>query len=234
VTTTIEKAPRLPWFTEQPTEEEVEEMNRIEAEATGEEIEGKPHDEDSDLGRLIKSANDIKLDFSNKATTQATTAKVVQLLQENGKLDLPDDERKLRMDVGQLLVANKGVALTEILTKLVKQFGWVDIKAAKAKKQEEAAGSSCAVAANAPLLMVMKELSDCYYREGNSNAGNTYKKIVAALNDLDFEVTAKNAKSLGSGKNKVPGIGAGSAKLMFEFLTTGTMLKLEEKRQNAA
>ena len=53
---------------------------------------------------------------------------------------------------------------------------------------------------------------------------------MGALKDLDYEVTADNALSLGKGKNKVAGIGGSSSKKMKEFLTTGTMEKLEEKR----
>ena len=51
-----------------------------------------------------------------------------------------------------------------------------------------------------------------------------------AIKDLDYEVTAENAKGLGKGKTKVNGIGKGSAEKIHEFLETGKMAKLEEKR----
>ena len=44
-----------------------------------------------------------------------------------------------------------------------------------------------------------------------------------------------NAKSLGkAGKNKLTGVGKGSAEKIYEFLSTGKIEKLEELRQNAA
>ena len=56
-----------------------------------------------------------------------------------------------------------------------------------------------------------------------------------AIKDLGFEITEENAKSLGkAGKNKVQNIGKGSADKMYEFLTTGTIEKLEILRQNNA
>ena len=48
-----------------------------------------------------------------------------------------------------------------------------------------------------------------------------------------MEITADNALGLGKGKTKVDGIGKGSAEKMREFMTTGTIQKLEEKREAA-
>jgi hypothetical protein len=66
--------------------------------------------------------------------------------------------------------------------------------------------------------------------EKNSNAGASYTKAVAAIKALDFEVTEENAMSLSKGKTKVANIGKASAEKMKEFLETGYMAKLEEKR----
>ena len=71
-------------------------------------------------------------------------------------------------------------------------------------------------------------LSD--YLEGNANAGVSTKKVVNALKDLEAEVTAENAMSFTKGKTKVPNIGKSSGEKMKEFMLTGTMEKLEEKR----
>lgn len=76
----------------------------------------------------------------------------------------------------------------------------------------------------------MKELGDYYFKEGNSNAGAAYKKVVAAVSMVAFEITLDNAKGLGKGKTKVPNIGKSSAEKIHEFLETGTIEKLEEKR----
>lgn len=53
---------------------------------------------------------------------------------------------------------------------------------------------------------------------------------MGAIKGLDFEVTEDNAMSLSKGKTKVACIGKASAEKMKEFLETGTMAKLEEKR----
>ncbi|CAB9527172.1 poly ADP-ribose polymerase [Seminavis robusta] len=231
----LDNVPRAePWHMEEPSEEEVAFLDREEAEARGEEVEGAPVDENSDLGKLLKEGKDLELDFSSKEKTRATNKKVIEILQANGSLDLPEDEKKLRQDVGQILIAMKESSNDEILTKLAKEFGFTAKKAAKAQKAEAAISESCKVSANGPLLMAIKELSSLYFKEGNSNAGGTYNKVVGVLKDLDFEVTVKNAKGLGKGKTKVAGIGKKSAELFEEFLKTGTMEKLEEKRANAA
>ena len=47
---------------------------------------------------------------------------------------------------------------------------------------------------------------------------------------MDYEITVDNAKGLGKGKTKLPGIGKGSADKIHEFFATGTIAKLEEKR----
>ena len=58
----------------------------------------------------------------------------------------------------------------------------------------------------------------------------SYNKVVTVLKDLKAEVTADNAMSLCKGKTKIPGIGKSSAEKMKEFMETGTIAKLEEKR----
>ena len=69
---------------------------------------------------------------------------------------------------------------------------------------------------------------------GNRQAAATYFKLISAIQELDFEITADNAMSLGKGKTKVHGVGPASAEKMKEFCETGTMQKLEQKRQDVA
>lgn len=83
-------------------------------------------------------------------------------------------------------------------------------------------------------MAALKELSDLYFKAGNSNAGITYKKAVTALSEYPDEITEDNAKGLGKGKTKVENIGKGTADKVYEFVTTGTIAKLEEKRADAA
>ena len=72
------------------------------------------------------------------------------------------------------------------------------------------------------------------FLDGNSNAGASYTKVSNAIKDLELEITAENAMGLSRGKTKVPGIGKGSAEKMKEYMETGTIQKLEEKRANNA
>jgi poly [ADP-ribose] polymerase len=55
--------------------------------------------------------------------------------------------------------------------------------------------------------------------------------VIAAVSKISFEITLDNAKGLGKGKTKVSNIGKGSADKIHEFLDTGTIGKLEEKRE---
>lgn len=57
--------------------------------------------------------------------------------------------------------------------------------------------------------------------------------MCAAIQGLDFEITALNAIGLSKGKTKVANIGKSSAEKILEFLQTGKMQKLEEKRMLA-
>ena len=91
--------------------------------------------------------------------------------------------------------------------------------------------AQCAEAANAPLVVAFQELSKLYFADGNRNAGASYNKVVAAIQNINFVITVDNALKLGkAGKSKVDGIGKSSAEKIKEFLETGTMAKLEEKR----
>ena len=96
--------------------------------------------------------------------------------------------------------------------------------------QRKVVRSMCKCANNATLYEVMSELSQLYRKESNSNAANTYSKVAATIKNLPFEITEDNAMGLSKGKTKVAGIGKSSAEKMKEFLSTGSMQKLEEKR----
>ena len=123
---TLEKAPRFhPWFTDEPTEEEKEEMDRQVAAAKGEDeskVDAKDVDPESNLGKLLKEAQGIEINLAGKAAIQATTAKIMELLETNGTLDLPEDG--LKMKIGQGLMANKEKTAPELIAYYAKQFGF--------------------------------------------------------------------------------------------------------------
>jgi len=205
--------------------------------AKGEEPEGaKDVDENSDLGKLMKAAEDFEIDMSNRDGIKKSVAKMVDLLEESdAKLDLPDEEKKIRVGVGKILNENKDKSPPELVKLLVNQFGFAKAKAAKASKKEGAASGKVVCKENASLFLAFKEISELYFGEGNRNAGSSYQKAATAISQMSVVVTADNAKSMGkAGKAKVAGIGKSSADKMHEFVTTGAMEKLEEKRANAA
>ena len=57
--------------------------------------------------------------------------------------------------------------------------------------------------------------------------------MAGVIKELDMEITADNALGLGKGKTKINGVGKSSAEKMSEFMKTGTIQKLEEKREAA-
>jgi DNA polymerase/3'-5' exonuclease PolX len=86
---------------------------------------------------------------------------------------------------------------------------------------------------NDRIIAVFQELGLLYEKEQNHQAAATYKKVCTALRGLAFEITTENAKGLCKGKDKVPDIGKASADRIHEFLATGKLGKLEEKRVTA-
>lgn len=118
----------------------------------------------------------------------------------------------------------------EILELVVKEYGVASAKEEVKAKQKDALANSCSVAANAGIVQALQELGDMYFKDGNTNAGLTYKKAIAGITPLDFEITEDNAKGLGKGKTKIVGIGKGTADKIHEFCSTGVIQKLEEKR----
>jgi hypothetical protein len=66
------------------------------------------------------------------------------------------------------------------------------------------------------------------YAEDNKFGGLTNQKVARAVAGLEFKVTS--GEDLVEKASKVPGVGAGSAKKIDEFLETGKIEQLEEKR----
>jgi ssDNA-binding Zn-finger/Zn-ribbon topoisomerase 1 len=89
---------------------------------------------------------------------------------------------------------------------------------------------TCKSPQNEPLFQAFVELSRFYRAEGNYNAAATYHKVSQVICDLTETVTEDNALGLGKGKTKVPNVGKASAEKMHEFVATGRIAKLEEKK----
>lgn len=185
---------------------------------------------------LLEKAEALKeWDVSSKQGLREAAKSLLEILQQSPqKIDLPDDQKTAFQKVGQAIMANKDKTAAEILDSLVKDLGFVQVKEEKAAQKKAAQQMSVEVEANAALVGAFAELSALYFKEGNRNAGATYSKVAKALSTVSFEIDAKNAPGLSKGKTKIPGIGKSSGDKIVEFITTGKMDKLEEKRAAAA
>lgn len=236
---------------EEPSEEANEEMDRLEAEAKGETNGGSG----SSTGRgSSKSMNqgdqkevDQLIDYATKTipdwnvSTRDGMRKAAQDLVtlfstkiENGTtkmVDIPTDPDIARQRIGQLIASSgQSCTLQEMIPLIVQEFGFIENKIAASNKKRESIAGAVMNPANTELVAVFQELAELYYKTGNANAGSSYSKVVKALADLSFPVTAENAKSLAKGKNKVANIGQSTADKIYEYCTTGTLEKLNEKR----
>lgn len=229
------KAPRLqPWYTDEPTEEEMEAMkavteNHISMGSGAGGGGGGAGDVPQDLMDAAK-----ELDWPIASPKQAAQALLEMCTTGSTKVDLPQDEKKARTAIGKLLLnhraSNPDATAIEMLELIIKEFGISAAKKEAKAKQKTAVAANCTCPENAGIVQALQELGDYYFKDGNANAGMAYKKAVASLSGLDYEITEANAKGLSKGKTKVVGIGKGTSDKAYEFLTTGTIAKLEEKR----
>jgi hypothetical protein len=217
----------------EPTKEEDEEMDRLASEAKGEEPGA---DSDPAITALIKQANKLQLELHNNEGIKKATAAIYTLLKGCEKaIDLPDDESDAKHRVGAMVAANRSLPVADIIRNLVKELGFREVKDDKAAKKQAALKDSCKCPENLPVVSAFQELAEFYFKEGNRNGGVVHSKVATALQNLDFIVTPENAMSLGKGsKTKVVGIGEKSAEKILEFVATGKIDKLDEKRANVA
>ena len=164
------KATRLqPWYIEQPTEEQMKEI-----EATTEQ-----HKENAGGGAAKSADIPIELieaikklewpDTSSMEGKKAAAELMVDLCTDT--IDIPEDTKKAKMGIGKIIVNNPDASATEILELIVKDYGIKNLKEAASANQRDALEATCACPANAPIVQVFKELGELYFKEGNSNAG---------------------------------------------------------------
>jgi hypothetical protein len=236
-------------FTQETTEEEKAEMDKLIDAAKGN-VKAEA-DED-----LLIQADKLSWDLSSRdgmrqaakdmlelLTNGSTEGKTINLPEENALLSVGKVHTAMTLVYAvvltlfvssrtkQTITANKDLSAREILALLIEDYGYVEDKEAKAAAKQEALEIACAHPGNAAVTGALSELAELYFKDGNKQAGGTYKKVVKILSELPFQVTASNAMGLSKGKTKVPGIGKSSAEKMHEFITTGTIEKLEEKRK---
>lgn len=208
--------------------------------------------EEDDVAKLQRAASALEWNLSSRDGMREAAAAIVKLFSQHSgprTIDLPaavinveDDDNDTTsgenaaalQKIGPTIAANRTKSASELIPILVALFGFKEEKQAKADRKQAALTTIVACPDNAPLVAAFVELSDLYFKTGNANAGISYKKVVGALAALKMPVTTDNAKGLGGGKTKVPNIGKSSAEKILEFVTTGTMEKLEEKRIEAS
>lgn len=212
-----------PFHVQEPTEEEKEALTQQRKGAAT----GKTANLSDAAKELMEAVESMTWDTSSPAGIKQVTDNLVKLVED--QLDLPEGRDPKRL-LGPIVMANKDKEPKDVLEEIITKFGFKDDKAAKQEAKEMALASQCANPKNAPLLVAFQELAAMYFKEGNRNAGMSYNKVVTVLKDLKAEVTAGNAMSFCKGKTKIPGIGKGSAEKMQEFMETGSIAKLEEKR----
>mmetsp|Transcript_16113 Transcript_16113/g.19686 ORF Transcript_16113/g.19686 Transcript_16113/m.19686 type:complete len:457 (+) Transcript_16113:117-1487(+) len=219
----VENARRIqPWFDHEPTEEEKE--------ATWPEEKQNVDSANDGIPKAFKEAiKKLDWDRSNKDNIKKLAADLCDLCSSDTS-PIAIDDKNSRTTIGQIIVQNKTASSEEVLGLIVEKYGIKEKKEAAAKEKSAILKASCEVASNAPIYEILLEFSEIYFKEKNTNAGNSYRKVANVVKELDFEITSDNAQGLGKGKTKVAGIGKGSAEKIHEFLTTGTIEKLEQKR----
>lgn len=104
-------------------------------------------------------------------------------------------------------------------------------KAAKRKASSTATVKKTEIVAveeNRPIAEAVLEMAKIYFENKEARKGGVFSKAAKALRDCDHVITsAKEAQ-------KLPGIGKGIAGYIEEFLTSGSIQKLEELRAGIA
>jgi hypothetical protein len=221
----VESAERYkPWYDHEPTTKEEEAMKK----------EGVNETNNKLPDEMIQAVKKMEWKLTNKENIKKATKEIVQLCSSKvSTIDFPsstDVEIQTRMEVGKLILQNKNESAVSILDLIVNKYGLKERNDENAKRNTKLVENMCTRKANAGVYEAIKELSSLYFKEKNTNAGITYRKVSEAVKNLDFKITEKNAKGLGKGKTKIAGIGKASGDKIHEFVTTGKIAKLEEKR----
>ena len=214
------------WYTEPLTEEQEAEFKAMDELAKSGKAAPNPKN-DVVMEELLVKAKKVDWKASSKDEIKATAAAMLKICQDGGVALPKGSEQKA---VGKLVVANaKSSTAQQVMQLIIDEYGFAQDKAAAGQATGDAAISLCKVAANAPLYSILDEFAELMRKAGEYMKSNTYKKAASAIAALEFEVTEENALKLGkAGKLKVAGIGKSTAEKMYEFMTTGTVEKLEQ------
>lgn len=147
-------------FTEEPSEKEKEEMDTLEAIASGEASE----DNDADLAALKSESVTFEWNLGSKEGIRAATDDAIALLRKYNA-NIPEDDTKAKQKVGPVLLAHKKEKPEDIVAALWKEVGKQVSKEQKEVK-DKALEKVTKVDANAGLVGAFKELAELYAKEG--------------------------------------------------------------------
>ena len=216
-------APRSKWYIEKPSEEEEEEMKK---EASNPDTVAS----NSVAEQMVDALASFQFRLKTKAEIKSATGVFLDMARRFN-LNVSEDDKEAKRSIGPLILSNRTMDLSslEFCSIVCDHFG-VKKSGEQVEEQRKVVRSMCQCADNATLYEIIIELGHYYRKESNIHAANTYSKVAATIRRLPFEITEENVMGLSKGVNKVPGIGKSSAEKMKEFLSTGSMQKLEEKR----
>lgn len=197
---------RLPWRESKPTEEEVMEDSKFEATVN------------------LESAKNLfdGLDMSQLADKREAVNRFLKVARDEG-IDVGSDDNAAKIKLGTLVMGNSGLSPEELLSLAESELGTV--KKTKAKLEGASTGTVCE--GNEGIVKALTELSQAYFKSGNANAGNTYRKAAASVRSCPDLILS--GKRVSKGKDKLDGVGAKCGEYIDEFLETGTISKIAEK-----
>jgi hypothetical protein len=212
-----DRAPRLAWRTTKPTEEEEVEAMRPKLSTS-----------------IVKNQSDMLSEYDlTSRDGRRDAAKVLITVCRGAGVKLPDDDSLAMQQIGPILISNQDIARTDVnklIEVIAESFGIVEV-VMHSDSPNKKPRSIATVPENEGLVLIFKELSKLYREEGNRNAGNTYGKVTAALASFESPIKSSNQFNERKGGVKVPGIGPTTIKYIDEYLKTGMVSKLEEKRK---
>lgn len=149
-----------PFFLEEPTEEQKEEMDKLQEKAQG--TDATVGSESSAGKKLLETVQDCKWDLtSGPKGIKAAAQELVDLVQ--GKVDLPEGRDPLRV-LGQMLMAHKDKGPQGVMEEIIAKYGFKENKEAQKVAKQAALEGACENPKNAPLLMAFQELAELYFK----------------------------------------------------------------------
>ena len=157
-------------FTNEPSESENKEMDRLEADAAGEDVaaaDGKDSPKVSALKAAVSKLNNNWV-LTSRSGKRAAAMEMIKILRSTEpKVDLPTDEMEALQAIGLIITAGgKDSRPEDVIPEIVKKFSFAKEKAEKEAKRVEAVSETVKNPKNGSLIKAIHELSQLYYKEG--------------------------------------------------------------------